>query len=654
MNETTFPTMWIAFIPLLPLLGFLLVSLLRRKLSEKVLGLLGCAGPLLAFVVAIYLTVSLYRFPADSVTYVLYSWIQSGNLQLSLAFTLDPLSALLCLVITGVGSVIHIYSIGYMHGDKGFGRYFAYLNLFTSMMLVLVLGENLVVMFIGWEGVGLCSYLLIGFWYEDMEKSLAAQKAFVVNRVGDFAFLIGIFWAFFLFGTLSFEGIQQAIARLDTFYLWQLNAIAILFFIGATGKSAQIPLYLWLPDAMAGPTPVSALIHAATMVTAGVYMIGRLSALYSVATFASSVVAIVGALTALYAATMGITQRDIKKILAYSTISQLGYMFLAMGLGAYTLGIFHLTTHAFFKAALFLGAGAVIHAYVRPDRGYPAGLQDTYKMGGLWRQTPLIFFTFIAGGFSLAALPPFSGFFSKDPILATALQKAQTPFSVEGLAWFLGTLTAFCTVIYTFRLIALVFFGQPRGDVRVEPEHYHASYTMGFALVVLSLLSLFGGGLHHTLSSYLQPVWGSSHHTVEISHSVHEFNFFLIFGGSVIFAVVTFYIFAWRFAWIQKVVRDNPWWWWLYFLSYRKYFVDEVCELLIVKPLKRLSAALLKWIDFFLIEGIVNGLPKLFLGWGWAMRAAQNGRVHTYAGLILVGVLLGLLYLGYTIVYSPF
>ena len=631
---------WIALIPFFPLLGFLILGLFQKKLSEFWISVIGCATPLASFLVACKAWELLLKDPTP-LRAELYTWLSVGNLKLSLAFLLDPLALTLCLIVTGVGFLIHVYSIGYMHGDPGYGRYFSYLNLFTSMMLVLVLGENLPLLFVGWEGVGLCSYLLIGFWYKDMEKAEAAQKAFVVNRVGDAAFLLGTFLLFSLFGTLSISGINEAVAT-SSVAGWKIALACVLLFIGATGKSAQIPLYVWLPDAMAGPTPVSALIHAATMVTAGVYMIGRLHPLFSAAPWVGEIIAFVGALTALFAATMGLTQRDIKKVLAYSTISQLGYMFLAMGLGAYTLGVFHLTTHAFFKALLFLGAGSVIHAFVTKD--YPHGIQDIFEMGGLWNRLPLTFAAFLVGGLSLAALPPFSGFYSKDPILAAALDRG----GIYTVIWVIALLAAFCTTIYTFRLISLTFFGKPRGKV-VFTKNPHPSKAMGFALLVLVLLSFLGGfGLEKPLEHFLSPVFGEMPHP---SHRVHVLNLWLSVGIGFLLVVFTVYLFTYRFESLRRYLYNHPVSWFLYFLSYRKYFVDEIYHVLFVVPLKRGAKWLLKWVDFFVIEGIVNGIPQMIREIGYLLRLPQTGRVNQLTAFLVGSAVLLLVYVSYVMAF---
>ena len=453
-------------IPLLPFLGFLVNALFGRRLSKGVSGLVACGAMLGSFLFAVAAAWPILTGATGAVETTLYSWIASGDVHVPLAFRVDPLAALMVLVVTGIGFLIHVYSTAYMHEetDGEYARYFSYLNLFAAFMLVLVLGANFVVMFVGWEGVGLCSYLLIGFWFKKKSATDAGKKAFVVNRVGDFAFIVGMLLLFREFGTLDFHSVAVRAAGMTpeaTFGL--VSLITLLFFIGATGKSAQIPLYVWLPDAMEGPTPVSALIHAATMVTAGVYMIGRNAELFSLAPQTLQVVAVIGACTALMAGTIGLVQNDIKRVLAYSTVSQLGYMFLAMGVGAFSAGIFHLYTHAFFKALMFLGSGAVIHAL--------HGEQDMRYMGGLKKDLPITYWTFLVGALAIAGVPGLSGFFSKDEILFSTFYKGHT------VLWVLGALTALLTATYMFRLVYMTFFGERRHNPAAHQDagHGHGS-----------------------------------------------------------------------------------------------------------------------------------------------------------------------------------
>lgn len=502
----------VALVVVFPIAGVLvngiLGSLIQKKLGEKIVGMIGSATVGLSFLCAIIIFINMLGQPVDQRKHVydIYNWISTGGISVSVSYLIDQLSIVMLLVVTGVSFFIHVYSIGYMHGDRGVFRFFAYLNLFVFAMLNLILADNYLLMFVGWEGVGLCSYLLIGFWYDRKFEGVgitwtgdAGMKAFIVNRIGDFAFLIGMFLIFSNFGTFNFDSIFSGAASRFTNGDPAITWIAILLFIGATGKSAQIPLYIWLPDAMAGPTPVSALIHAATMVTAGVYMIARSAVLYALAPTAMLIVAIVGVLTAIYAASMGLVQNDIKKVLAYSTISQLGYMFLALGVGAFGAGVFHLMTHAFFKALLFLGAGAIIHAL--HDN------QDLRNMGGLKSFMPSTYKTFLLASLAISGIPPLAGFFSKDEILSGA-------FASSWILWAIGAITAFLTAFYIFRLFFMAFEGKPRFDV--HHLHVHdAPVTMLIPLWVLGVLSVIGGwigipaslGGGETFDKFLDPVF---------------------------------------------------------------------------------------------------------------------------------------------------
>ncbi|MBD3335626.1 MAG: NADH-quinone oxidoreductase subunit L, partial [Candidatus Eisenbacteria bacterium] len=521
-------SLWL--IAALPLFGSALVGLLamasshrRRGLPEPIVGLLGCAGPIASFLIVGSIYLDFIGLPAGErwLHQVLYEWIVAGSVSVPVAFQMDTLSLTMLLFVTGVGSLIHVYSIGYMRGDRSFARYFAFLNLFMFSMILLVLGDSLLTLFVGWEGVGLCSYLLIGFWFEDPEKAAAGKKAFIVNRIGDLGFLLGIF---LIFWTLSRHGaaslqFRDIAAHSDLFHGGLATAAALLLFIGATGKSAQIPLYVWLPDAMAGPTPVSALIHAATMVTAGVYMVARMSFLYLQSPAAMLIVAGVGAVTAVYAATIAVTQNDIKKVLAYSTISQLGYMFLGVGLGAFAAGIFHVVTHAFFKAVLFLGAGSVIHAL--------AGEQDMRRMGGLARKMPVTMLAFGAGFLALAGLPPFAGFFSKDEILWKTFSAAHPAWGfAPKLLWLLGLVGAGLTAFYMMRAFVLTFLGRPRYDEHTRHAH-ESPPSMALPLVVLGIGSLAAGflgtpavlglGPNH-FHDWLAPVFAAGGHGAAEAH----------------------------------------------------------------------------------------------------------------------------------------
>jgi NADH-quinone oxidoreductase subunit L len=484
-------------IALLPFLGFVVNASLGRRISKRAAGAVACGAMIGSFAISVAAVWRLVQLPHESAAIVsqLFTWIASGDLSVAFTLRLDSLSAVMILVVTGIGSLIHIYSTAYMHEetDAEYARYFSYLNLFAAFMLVLVLGANFLVMFVGWEGVGLCSYLLIGFWYQKKSASDAGKKAFIVNRIGDFGFILGVLLAFVHFGTLDFQEIARSAATMgpETSF-GTVSLITLLLFIGATGKSAQIPLYIWLPDAMEGPTPVSALIHAATMVTAGVYMIGRNAVLFSHAPETLAIVAVIGAATALMAGTIGLVQNDIKRVLAYSTVSQLGYMFLAMGVGAFGAGIFHLYTHAFFKALLFLGSGAVIHAL--------AGEQDLRRMGGLKRHLPITYWTFLIGALAIAGVPGLAGFFSKDEILFRTYASGHT------LLWTVGLVTSLLTAIYMFRLVFLAFHGPSPSHPAPGIEHpapstqhpapgvvHVAPASMAMPFIVLALGSISAG-----------------------------------------------------------------------------------------------------------------------------------------------------------------
>jgi len=488
----------IILIPLIPLIGFLILALFGKTISKKTSGLIACGVILTSFCFSLVLFFQIQSLPSHALTLNFFDWISSGTLHIPFAFLIDPLSALFLLIITGVGFLIHVYSIGYMHEDEGFSRFFAYLNLFIFFMLLLVMGSNYLILFVGWEGVGLCSYLLIGFWFKNTAYNNAAKKAFIMNRIGDLGFLLGILLIFVTFGSISYTEVFTQASFFSTGKP-VLTAITLLLFVGAMGKSAQIPLYTWLPDAMAGPTPVSALIHAATMVTAGVYMIARSNLLYTLSPVSMQVVAIVGVVTSLFAASIGLFQNDIKKILAYSTVSQLGLMFLALGVGAYSTGVFHVMTHAFFKALLFLGAGSVIHAM--------GGEQDIRKMGGLKKALPLTYITFLIGTLAISGIFPFAGFFSKDEILSKTFEQNVT-------LWLLASLASAMTAFYMFRMLYLTFFSDFRGSSHQHEQLHESPRSMTFPLLVLAGLSTIGGfvgfpevfSLPHVLNKFLSPV----------------------------------------------------------------------------------------------------------------------------------------------------
>jgi len=644
-------------IPFFPLLGSVINGLLGKKIkNEKVIGTIGTLAIGLSFVVSCRYFFQLIGDAVKIHEVVLGSWISVGHLQVDWGFLLDPLSALMIMVVTGVGSLIHLYSIGYMHGEEGFYRYFSYLNLFCFSMLMLVLGNNALVMFIGWEGVGLCSYLLIGYYFHKKSAGDAAKKAFVVNRIGDFGFLLGLFTLYWTLGTkhgiwtLNFVDFAEHGHLLGTGSM-VVTVVTLCFFLGATGKSAQIPLYTWLPDAMEGPTPVSALIHAATMVTAGVYMIGRMNGLFAMAPDTMMVIAIVGAATAIFAATIGMAQNDIKRVLAYSTVSQLGYMFLAMGVGAFTAGIFHLMTHAFFKACLFLGSGSVIHSmhHAYHQEHLHDDAQDMRNMGGLRKKMPVTFITFLISTIAISGLPGFSGFFSKDEILWWSFGSSRGHW----LLWLVGALAAGMTAFYMFRLVFMTFFGEQRTDARVKDHVHESPWVITLPLVILGFLALVGGfvGIPHVLGSvfghipnklehFLAPVF---EHTQELHHiaahgsSAMEFG---LMGVSVGIAVVGIV-----FAWLMYLKRPElpgkfvASFQGLYRTVFNKWYVDEIYDALFVNPTKRLGTFLWRGFDVVVVDGIVNGVGKLVTACSTALRFTQSGFVHSYAFTMVVGVL---------------
>ena len=615
-------------ITLLPLAGFLINGLFGAKIkNEKVSGIIGSLTILGSFVITLLTFLHLHSLDENSrsITYTMFQWISAGKLSISAGYYIDPLSMIMCLIITGVGFLIHIYSIGYMHGDRGFARFFAFLNLFIFAMLNLVLADNFLLMFLGWEGVGLCSYLLIGFFYEKTFAGDAANKAFWVNRIGDFGFMLAMFFIFFTFGTLNFQDVFAAVpvtaVAVSTFTI-----ITLLLFVGATGKSAQIPLFIWLPDAMAGPTPVSALIHAATMVTAGVYLVGRCSILFAMSPITMNVILYIGALTALISATIAIAQNDIKKILAYSTVSQLGFMFMAMGSGAFSTGIFHLMTHAFFKALMFLGAGSVIHAMHEE--------QDVTKMGGLKNKIKITFRTFLMGGIAISGIPPFSGFFSKDEILSNLF------FSGNYIAFGIGLAAAFMTAFYIFRLISLTFFGKPRYDEsHVHPHESPA--TMTIPLIILAILSVIGGfaGLPHIfgpnfLEEWLNPVFANALRIMP-EHPAAESTEMILMGVSVLVAALAILISIKMFKSGSKLEAGSGG---FYQVLKQKYYIDEIYDKIIVTPLRVLSGFLYSIFDVKIIDGIVNGAGKFFINLSVDWRRIQTGVVQDYAIVSIAGI----------------
>ncbi|MCA1561708.1 MAG: NADH-quinone oxidoreductase subunit L [Acidobacteria bacterium] len=691
-------------IPLLPFAGFLVNAFVGKRLSKSVSGGLACAVMLAAFGVSVLSVWTMLGAEPRALRVDLGMWLASGDLQVPFVLRLDPLSAVMILVVTGIGSLIHIYSVGYMHEepDSEYARYFSYLNLFASFMLILVLGANFPVMFVGWEGVGLCSYLLIGFWFTKQSAADAGKKAFIVNRIGDLGFILGMLLIFVTFGSLDFQDVAaRAAARAAepaAFGMLSAEAVmtiaTLLLFLGAAGKSAQIPLHVWLPDAMEGPTPVSALIHAATMVTAGVYLIGRNAVLFSHAPFTLAVVAAIGVATALMAGTIGLVQNDIKRVLAYSTVSQLGYMFLAMGVGAYAAGIFHLYTHAFFKALLFLGSGAVIHAL--------AGEQDLRNMGGLKKHLPITYWTFLIGALAIAGVPLLSGFFSKDEILFRTFSSGHT------FLWLIGVITSLLTATYMFRLVFLAFHGERRHDahdgdhpeeeepvrhiahVMASPAPAHGAHgghrhglhdappSMAIPLIVLAIGSIVAGyvGVPHALGganhieTFLEPSFEieanrereftaagfspiSSIQATAPQHerapttethapAADERTELMLMGLSSGIAVAGIGIAAYfslrrRDAADALAHRFHG----LYRLLCNKYYVDELYEAVIVQPIKLLSTGgLWKGVDAGFIDGTVNGVGLTVRTGSGALRRLQTGSIRTYAASLFLGVVL--------------
>ena len=662
------------WIVLLPLLGALVNgffgAVIQRNLGKRAISVIACAPVIAAFGISLWVLVQLIgqapeqRFLLDRC----WTWIDIGGLRADVAFVADPLSAVMILVVTGVGGLIHIYSVGYMHDDKSYWRFFAWLNLFTFAMLTLVLADNLLLMFVGWEGVGLCSWALIGFWYTEWNNATAGNKAFIVNRIGDFGFALGVFllfWAMRDVGhpSVTFRELAQHAHLLEDRAFGGIaiaTVVTLLLFVGATGKSAQIPLYVWLPDAMAGPTPVSALIHAATMVTAGVYMIGRTNFLFSLAPLTLHVVAWIGALTALFAATIGVAQNDIKRVLAYSTVSQLGYMFIGMGVGAYAAGIFHLMTHAFFKACLFLGSGSVIHAM--------GGEQDMRKMGGLKKWMPVTHMTFVISTLAIAGIFPFSGFFSKDEILWKAFSSEHG----SPLLWLVGFSGAGLTAFYMFHQVFMTFYGENRADHHTQ-EHLHESpAVMTYPLLVLALLAALAGviGVPHSLwganriEEWFAPVFGHGEHAAaaEAAGDLTEYALMLASLGIAVAGILVA-----RAMYLTKSLSPDtfaeaadgaP-----YRLVYNKYYVDELYNAVFVNGtllLTRICAGfdryvidflvdgsayltrLVSWLngsfDNYVIDGIVNRIADLTMGVGNRVRQLQTGSINGYLYVIVVGV----------------
>jgi len=640
MQETVLPgatapfsTLLYVLIPGLPFLGFLLNGLLNRKLSGTVAGAIGTLAVLGSFLLSVFLFVNFqYQYTVN-----LFDWISVGSLQIPFSYQIDQLSLLMLLLITGVGTLIHIYSIGYMHHDENVGKFFSFLNLFVFSMLILVLGANFVILFIGWEGVGLCSYLLIGFWNKNTSYNNAAKKAFIINRVGDLGFLLGIFLMYLTFNSVQYAEVFQkaSLGQFGTYGVGVCTAITLLLFVGAMGKSAQLPLYTWLPDAMAGPTPVSALIHAATMVTAGIYLVLRSNVLFTLAPQTLEVVGIIGLATALFAATIGLAQNDIKKVLAYSTVSQLGYMFLALGVMGYTSSFFHVLTHAFFKALLFLGAGSVIHAM--------SNEQDMRRMGGLRKALPITFLTMLIGCLAISGIPPFAGFFSKDEILSHVYEHSK-------VMWAIGVFTSFLTAFYMFRLLFLTFFGEFRGTEEQRHHLHESPASMTLPLIVLAILSAVGGFMgapmfvgKHYLADFLAPIFTYSRQILpaafntEPEHSTE----LMLMGISVLVAVVGIvFAYVMYVARAQRPAEDDAQRSAPENLVYHKYYIDELYDNLIVKPVMALSTGLYKFVENGIIDPIANGVGRVTLAGGQLLRNVQTGSVETYLILMVIGILL--------------
>ncbi|HCM40678.1 MAG: NADH-quinone oxidoreductase subunit L [Bdellovibrionales bacterium GWC1_52_8] len=663
----------LALIALFPLIGFAINGSWyaffqapqgRTKSGATIPGIIATTAIGLSFLVSLLLFFELKGLPADNrvLEQVVFNWMNIGGFSLDVAFRLDPLSSLFTLFVTGVATLIHLYSIGYMSHDATPGKFFSYLNLFSFAMLMLILGANLPIMFLGWEGVGLCSYLLIGYWYADMEKASAGKKAFIVNRVGDFGFLLAMFMIFEKFGTLDMSQLRVGVFalaehghQLAAADLGIITAICILLFVGAMGKSAQIPLYVWLPDAMAGPTPVSALIHAATMVTSGIYMVARLNFMYNLSPTALEVVAIIGGATAFFAATIAIAQKDIKKVLAYSTVSQLGYMFLGCGVGAYAAGVSHVITHAFFKALLFLGAGSVIHGMHEE--------QDITKMGGLRSKMPKTFLTFAAGWLAICGIPPFSGFFSKDEIL---WQAYASPHGSK-ILWALGAMTAVMTAFYMTRLFYLTFLGTPRfkeangddhgkshgHDVHSENKHagiavHESPMVMVLPLQILGVLSIIGGfiAIPHMswIEHWLDTVIPAHDPASLIAAPSMEW---VLMSVSVVGAALGIFVGFKLYADLKKAEELKLRFAGLNKLLENKWYIDELYEATIVRPIHALSVGLWKGFDIAVIDRTVLGFGRVSQWSGQALRVIQTGSLQHYALVLLMGLIASVGYLLY-------
>jgi len=615
----------IYLVPLFPLIGFLINGLGRKLLSKSLIGIIGCGVILASFVVSLGIFFEVRHDNFQPVIVTLFDFIKIPAFNIPFAFQVDQLSSLFLLIITGVGFLIHVYSTAYMHEEEPqhYARYFSYLNLFVFSMLILVLGANFVIMFIGWEGVGLCSYLLIGYWFKNNNYNYAARKAFIMNRIGDLGFLLAVFWILNKLGTATYS---EVFAKASTFSNYEVTAITLLLFVGAMGKSAQIPLYTWLPDAMAGPTPVSALIHAATMVTAGIYMIVRSNVLYTMAPATLTVVEVIGLATAFVAATIALKQNDIKKVLAYSTVSQLGYMFLGLGVGAYTSAVFHVMTHAFFKALLFLGAGSVIHAMQNQ--------QDIRSMGGLKKFMPITHITFLIACFAIAGIPPLSGFFSKDEILAAVYEHNK-------LFWVIGVITSGMTAFYMFRLYAMTFGGQFRGTHDQEHHLHESPSAMTIPLIILAILSAVGGFVGipevfasnaHALQHFLSPVIAKSGEEAHVNRGTE----LMLMAISVAVALIAV-MYAWtRFSKKPEIAEPEGAG---KFLA-NKWYVDELYDTIIAKPLLAIAGVFKNVVEKSGIDGVVNGVGRSVQYAGRQIRLMQSGQVGNYILLMVLSIVL--------------
>jgi NADH-quinone oxidoreductase subunit L len=623
-------------VPILPLLSFLIIGLNFNRLPKSITSFLACGTVFVSFALSCILFWHLHE-THENITVNLFDWITASASGIGFSFVIDPLSSLMLLVVTGVSFLIHIYSIGYMQEDEGFNRFFSYMNLFVFSMLILVMGSNYLMMFIGWEGVGLCSYLLIGFWYKNTAYNNAARKAFIMNRIGDLGFLLGMFLLYIQFGSLDFQTIFTQSSHLPSGNT-VITLATLLLFIGAIGKSAQIPLLTWLPDAMAGPTPVSALIHAATMVTAGIYMVARSHALYTLAPLTLNIISIIGISTAILAASIAIYQNDIKKVLAYSTVSQLGYMFIGLGVGAFSGAMLHLTTHAFFKALLFLAAGSVIHAM--------GGEQDLRKMGGLRKILPVTFLVFLAGTISISGIPPFSGFFSKDEILLHAYEQNK-------IIWILGVFGSMLTAFYMFRVFYLTFSNAFRGTDDQKHHLHESPKSMTFPMILLALLSIFGGILNvphmfggsSSMMEFLSPVFGGSHsdaltNTTSASSTVELILMCITFAGALIMI-----FFAWyKFVKLHSIpAPDESHRNFLPNLLYRKYYLDEIYQSIIIKPIGWLSIQFHR-ADRLVIDSLVNSAGNFTVWVGSKVRLLQTGSIGFYLFAMVLGIIVFIFY----------